>query len=163
MSTDESELTRDLMASLAGVAVSEACGGSKKIASAASIDPSNARRWARGERSNPIYRTLSLLERAAEPWSLVALFAATAARAILRKEGTLPEWKWRQLYVDACNSEQPADGEEDITTVAMLTGKASVAHQFQADRKVIAATMRRLALGYIGMTEGWTLNGPRGS
>jgi hypothetical protein len=163
MSADENELTRDMMASLAGVAVVDACGGPKKIASAASVDPSNGRRWARGERSNPIYRAMSLLERAADPWPLVALFAATAARALLRKEGPMPEWKWRQLYVEACHAEGPPDGHEDTTTTALLTGKATVACQFDADRKVIAATMRRLALGYIGMVNKWTLNGPRGS
>lgn len=162
MSANESELTRDLMASLAGVAVSEACGGSKKIASAASIDPSNARRWARGERSNPTYRVISILEKAADPWPLVALFAATAARSLLRKDGPMPEWKWRQLYIEACQAECTPDGHEDTTMVAMLTGRATLADQCEADRKAVAATMRRLALGYIGMTEGYTLNGPRG-
>ena len=157
MATTEDEVTRDMIASLAGMAVSEACGGPKKIAAAASIHPSNASRWASGERSNPVYRCMSVLERAADPWPLVALFAATAARALLRKEGPLPEWKWRQLYREACRNEQGPDGHEDTTTVAMLTGKATVACQFDADRKVMAATMKRLALGHIGMLEGWTL------
>lgn len=163
MAANENELERDMIASLAGVVCVEACGGPQKIASAASVHPSNGRRWAKGERSNPVYRTLSFLERAADPWPLVALFAATAARVLLKAEGPLPEWKWRALYVEACRTEQPADGAEDEATVAMLTGKATVADQFAADRKVIAATMRRLALGYIGMTEGWSLSGPRGS
>lgn len=158
---NEDELTKDMLASLAGVAVSEACGGPKKIASAASVDPSNGRRWARGERSNPVYRVLGILERAADPFPLVALFAAQAARALLRAEGPLPEWRWRALYVEACRSEAQPDGAEDEATVRLLTGAGTVADQFEADRKVMAATMRRLALGYIGMTEGYSLNGPR--
>jgi hypothetical protein len=85
VAADENELTKDMLASLAGIAVSEACGGPKKIASAAQMDPSNGRRWARGERSNPIYRTLALIDRAADPWPLVALMAAKAARTLLKK------------------------------------------------------------------------------
>ena len=162
MAADEGEFEKDMMSSLAGIVVSESCGGAKRIASIAGIHPSNARRWAAGERANPIYRVMSILDRAADPWPLVALFAAQAARALLKAEGPLPEWKWRQLYVEACRTEQAPDGAEDEATVKLLTGKASIADQFEADRKAIAATMRRLALGYIGMTEGWTLNGPRG-
>lgn len=158
------ELTNDWLASLAGIAVSEACGGTpKKIASVAGIHPSSASRWASGSRSNPSYRVLRTIEDAPDPWPLVALFAAKAAAQVLAKEGPLPEWRWRKLYVEACNAEAQPDGHEDVVTVGLLTGRATVADQFHADQKIMAATMRRLALGFVGLQNGWTLNGPRGN
>lgn len=161
MSADECE--KDMIATLAGLALSEACGGTnKKIASAASVHPSNASRWANGERTNPIYRVLSLLEQpSTDPWPLVALFAAKAARKLLRDEGALPEWRWRQLYIEALRAEGGPDGNEDVVTVALLTGTASLKDQFAADQKVLAVTMRRVALAFIGITEGWELNQPK--
>jgi hypothetical protein len=47
-----------------------------------------------------------------------------------------------------------------VASVGLLTGRASIEDQFHADQKVIATTMRRMALGFIGMTEGYTLAGP---
>lgn len=155
-----SELENDLLATLAGAAVVEACGGGKKIASAGGVDESNGRRWARGERSNPVYRVRAMLEKAADPWAIIAYLVGCVCRVMLSKE-PMPEWRWRALYVEACNAEQPHDGAEDVVTVGLLTGTHSVADQAAADQRVIAATLRRLALGFMGMQRGYTLNGPR--
>ena len=155
------EIERDLLATLAGAAVVDACGGGKRIASAAGVDESNGWRWARGERSNPVYRVRAMLEKAADPFAIVAYLAACACRALLAKP--LPEWRWRTLYVEACHVEQPHDGHEDVVTVGLLTGKSSLADQLEADQRVISATMRRLALGFVGMQRGYTLAGPRGN
>lgn len=161
MASDENELTRDMLASLAGIAISESCGGSKAIASVASVDSSTARRWASGSRGNPAYRVMEQLERAKDPWPMVALFAAAASRAAMKASGPWPEWRWRAEYIAACRAEARPDGAEDEATVALLTGNGTVEQQCAADRKVIAATMKRLVLGYIGMQLGYSLNGPR--
>jgi hypothetical protein len=156
-----SSLEDDLMATLAGVEITAACGGGKKVAIAGGVDDRNGRRWASGERSNPLYRIRGVIEKAADPWRVVSWVAALAARAVLVKEGPLPEWRWRQLYVEAFHVEQPADGQEDVTSQLVLVGQASVADQYQADARCVSALLRRLALGLIGQQRGYTLAGPR--
>lgn len=155
------EVFKDMLASLAGVAVVEACGGPKRIASIAGIHPSNGSRWAAGDRANPVFRVLGMLDRAAHPFELVALFIAKAARRMIEDDALAVEWRWRAAYNEALRAEQAHDGREDEVTVALLTGHASVADQFAVDQKIIAALVRRVALGFIGMQYGFELNPPK--
>lgn len=154
------ELEKDVMASLAGLELVDAIGGPKRIASAASVSPRNGRRWAAGERSNPVYRCLELIGNAEEPFALVALLAARAARTMLDRE-QMPEWRWRSLYLEACRAEQGPDGAEDEVTVSLLTNKASIADQFAVDRKALAALMRRVVLGFYGIQMRYELHPPK--
>lgn len=154
-------LEDDLLATLAGAAVVDACGGGKKIACTVGVDESNGRRWARGEPANPVNRVRQMIEKATDPWAIVAFLVAIACRAMLRKEGPMMEWRWRSLYLDACKAEQPHDGAEDCVTQLLLVGQASVADQFHADTKVTAALLRRLALGFVGQQNGWSVVGVR--
>ncbi len=153
----------DLMATIAGASVLQACGGPKKVASAAGVDESNGRRYARGDKANPVYRTRVMIEAAQDPYSIVAYLIACAIRAELKRTGPMPEWRWRALYVEALEAEQKHDASEDVTSQKMLMGKASLADMIATDTAVVAPVMRRLALSIIGQQRGFSLNGPRGA
>lgn len=154
-------LENDLMATLAGAAVVDACGGGKKIATAGGVDESNGRRWARGEAANPVNRVRQMIERATDPWAIASFLLAVAIRVELVRRGPLVEWKWRAEYIAALEAEAACDGTEDQTTQRMLLGTATLADQVTVDGKVTAAMLRRLALGHIGQTRGWSVAGVR--
>lgn len=150
----------DLMASIAGATVLAACGGPKRVASAAGVDESNGRRYGRGEPANPVNRVRQMIEKARDPWSICAYLVAVAIRAELSK-APMTEWRWRSLYVQALESEAIHDGPEDQTTQRLLMGTAGLSDMVNADTALIAPTMRRLALSIIGMQNGWSVNGAR--
>lgn len=154
-------LEDDLLATLAGTSVVVACGGPKKVATAAGVDESNGRRWARGERANPVYRVRQMIEKATDPWTIVAYLVAIAVRAELKRSGGLVEWRWRAAYLDAIEAEASSDGHEDATTQRMLMGRAPIADQVAVDSRCASAILRRLALGIIGQQKNWSVAGVR--
>jgi hypothetical protein len=158
LASASSRVEEDIICTLAGVELTDACGGGKKVAYAGGVDQRTARRWVAGDPANPINRLRAILDRADDPWRVVSWCAAWATRVALRKEGPLTEERWRELYRECCMVEQPHDGDEDTTNVALLTGNASIADQFHADAKVVSVTLRRLALGFVGISKGWSLN-----
>lgn len=155
-------LGEDVAATLAGVALSQACGGTGAIASAAGVEASNARRYANGEKANPAYRVRQILERAKDPFAVCAYFLACAVKGMLVKD-PMPEWRWRSLYMEAMRAEQHPDGHEDVVSTELLTGKSTLRAQYEADSRHVTALLRRMALGFIGQQMGYSLNGPRPS
>lgn len=150
----------DLLASLAGHSITDAFGGVKKAAMAAGVKPRSAQRWASGE-NNPLTRVRELVEKAENPWAIVAYLNSVAVLSELQREAPLTEWKWRALYIAACEAEQKPDGDEDCVTQKVMVGRANIADQMNADMDLLAPLARRLALAIIGARRGWSLNGPR--
>lgn len=153
-----SRVEEDILGTLAGIELTGACGGGKKVAYAGGVDERTGRRWVAGDPANPINRLRGILDRAEDPWRVVSWAAAWATRVMLRREAPLTEAKWRELYRESCLAEQPHDSHEDVVNVQILTGAASIREQFHADCKTVAATLRRIALGFVGISKGYTLN-----
>ena len=153
-------LEADLEASIAAIALNQACGGSADVAWTAGVDDSTARRWLAGGQSNPANRTARMIDRAKKPFAMCGFFLARAHRALIVNE-VLPEWKWRSMVLEAIRAEARPDGEADVVEAELLTGKSSLLALFEATAKHVAAMLYLMALLQVGMIRKYTLNGPR--
>lgn len=149
-----------MTASIAGIALNEACGGTRDIAWATGVNERTARTWKAGGHSNPANLVRRIMDRAKNPFALVGYFAAHATMTLLAKD-PMPEWRWRSLYLQAMRDEAHPDGHEDVVSAELLTGKSTIQAQYDADAKHVAALLKRMALGMVGIIRGWKIEGPR--
>lgn len=150
-------IAEDMEGMIAALEIQHSLGNPKEIASAAEVDQSTAWRWVNGEPQNLFNRLRKIVTKAKRPFGIITYFLALVIRDRLLLT-PMPEWRWRSLYKDACRQEQAHDCHEDIVTVELLTGgDATIRSQYEADARVVAATLHRMALGQIGLVRGYTL------
>lgn len=144
-----------MLASLAGIAVAEACGSPKGIAMAADIGERHARRWAAGDRSSAAYRAAALIRNARKRrWELVRYFAAVAVQADLQEAGPLSEATVRRMWAEVDQTEAQNDAAEDVQRINFdYTGDLPAL--FDADAKVVGPTLKRMALNFVAQRMGW--------
>lgn len=144
-----------MLATLAGAAVTDACGGPKGIALAADIGERHARRWAAGERSSAVYRAATLIRNARRRrWELVRYFAAVAVQADLQEAAPLSEGRVKQLWAEVDRAEAANDAAEDVERVGFdYTGDLEAL--YEADARTIAPTLKRMALNILSQRMGW--------
>lgn len=154
-----SSVEQDMEASIAAVAINQACGGTSAIAWSAGVGEREARRYKAGGAGNPLHRAARVIERCKDPFAVVGFFAARAVRALLVKD-PMPEWRWRSLTLQAIRDEAHPDGTMDVVESELLTGKSNIRALFVETAKHVGALLRLMALLQIGLIRGWTLNGP---
>lgn len=145
----------EFFATVAGSELTAAIGGGKAVALACGVDQRTGRRWIAGDPANPLNKLVGAILEASNPWRIVSLAAALATLTVIRKP--LNEQSWRTAYLEACRVEQPIDGQEDVVTTELLTGRATLEQQRRADSAQVTALLRRIALGWIGQTCGYSL------
>lgn len=148
------ERMADLLASEAGAAIVEACGGPKGIAVAADVEERQGRRLAAGDPANPINRAADLIRRSPRRWQEIKHLIAVAILADLEEAGPVPEWKVRQLWKAADQDEAATDAAEDVTRGA-FDYDGSLDRLYEADAKAAGTSLRRMALGLICRRFGW--------
>jgi hypothetical protein len=145
------------LATMAGIELTAACGGGAKVGLAGGVDERTGRRWISGDPANPLTKLGQIILRAVDPWRIVSWAASMATLAMVRKLGPLTEEKWRAAYLEACRTESHPDGHEDVVTTELLTGRASLEQQRRADSAHVTALLRRIALGWIGQQNKYSL------
>lgn len=152
--TDQTLL--DLFALDAGKAMAEALGSPKAVALAGEVKERHARRWRNGDRSDPAFRVIEIMRKAADPWALVRLFLAAAVeRELATRYGTLTEAKVRQLWADTCDEEQVVDGDEDVAVTRHMLGRADLATIYHHDAANVRVLLRRMAITLVCQRHDW--------
>ena len=138
----------DVIADAMGRAVSAAYTCPKRAGTSTGRTGRTGRRYATGDRSNPVNRTAHLIRKSDNPWAIIGPLLAVA----LTREIKLSGHRLAEAWVDAHEAEAVAEAVENVASVRFArTG--DIRAIYDADQEEVRCSLRRMALTLVCETQ----------